>query len=167
MSDRRGAPAPTGLAQVMHGRRDPAAVEMLLRALPEWFGIEKAILGYVEEARQLPTYLAVEGNAVVGAVLLKRHFPHAAEVYLMAVHPSRHRQGIGRALLRSVEAELSSTGARWLQVKTLGPSKPSQAYAATRAFYAAHGFEPLEEIQGLWGDNPCLLMVKAVAAAKT
>ncbi|MGI8701500.1 MAG: hypothetical protein ACR2JU_09905 [Nocardioidaceae bacterium] len=34
--------------------------------------------------------------------------------------------------------------------------------AATRAFYLARGFEPLEEFQHLWPGNPCLLMVKVL-----
>ena len=83
-------------------------------------------------------------------LLLRRHFPEAAEIHLMAVHPSLHRRGIGRLLLRAVEADLRSAGVRWLQVKTLGPSKPSDAYAGTRAFYQAYGFAPLEEIPRLW-----------------
>jgi hypothetical protein len=52
-------------------------------------------------------------------------------------------------------------GVEYLQVKTLGPSHPSRGYAATRRFYEALGFRPLEEIHGLWAeDNPCLLLVK-------
>ena len=48
-----------------------------------------------------------------------------------------------------------------LQVKTLGPSHPSEHYAATRQFYVARGFRPLEELTEIWGeDNPCLIMVK-------
>ena len=144
------------------GHRDPAAVEALLRALPEWFGIEEAIHHYVEDSRTLPTYFAVEGEDVVGALLVRRHFPKAAEVHLMAVHPTQHRRGIGRMLLGAAEADLLADGVRWLQVKTLGPSRPSVAYAATRAFYLACGFDPLEEIHGLWPGNPCLVMVKTL-----
>jgi len=41
------------------------------------------------------------------------------------------------------------------------PRDPDPGYARTRAFYAAMGFEPLEEIVQVWGpDNPCLLLVK-------
>ena len=47
-----------------------------------------------------------------------------------------------------------------LQVKTLGPTRPSEHYDRTRAFYAALGFQPLEEIHDLWPGNPCLIMVK-------
>jgi hypothetical protein len=36
--------------RIDEGPRDPASVERLLRGLPEWFGIESAINGYVDAA---------------------------------------------------------------------------------------------------------------------
>ena len=53
-------------------------------------------------------------------------------------------------------------GVRLLQVKTLGPSDPDEGYRRTRRFYQAVGFEPLEELVGLWPGNPCLIMVKVL-----
>jgi coenzyme F420-0:L-glutamate ligase/coenzyme F420-1:gamma-L-glutamate ligase len=48
-------------------------------------------------------------------------------------------------------------------VKTLGPSRESRGFGATRAFYEAVGFVALEELHGLWGeDNPALILVKDV-----
>ena len=47
-------------------------------------------------------------------------------------------------------------------MKTLGPSYPDAGYAKTRSFYLARGFVPLEEIHGLWEQNPCLLLVKRI-----
>lgn len=56
-------------------------------------------------------------------------------------------------------------GAEYLQVKTLGPSRSDERYAATRAFYAALGFRSLEELHTLWNsENPCLIMVKRLLA---
>ena len=73
----------------------------------------------------------------------------------MAVLPESHRQGAGRALLAAAEAYLSATAVEFLQVKTLGPSDPSEEYARTRAFYEAMGFVPLEELLDLWeSGNP-------------
>lgn len=154
--------------QVTHGRPDPATVERLLRLLPAWFGIEPAVLGYIESARRLPAYLARpadpagQGEPPAGVLLAERHFPHAAEIHLMAVDPARHRQGIGRALVAAAEADLAAGGVRFLQVKTLGPSHPDEGYERTRRFYTGVGFEPLEEITGLWPDSPCLIMIKTL-----
>lgn len=136
-------------------------VDRLLRSLPEWFGIEEAILDYVEAARRLPTYLAwPPAGAAVGVLLAARHFAASAEIHLMAVDRAWHRRGAGRALVAALEADLIADGARLLQVKTLGPTHPDTAYDATRRFYEAVGFLPLEEIHGLWPGNPCLIMVR-------
>jgi GNAT superfamily N-acetyltransferase len=140
----------------------PLDVDRLLRALPEWFGIEPAIVEYVRSAAELPTYCARQVADVVGVLLVKQHFPSSAEIHLMAVQPNRHRRGIGRRLLKAAEADLRNAGVRWLQVKTLGPSRPDEEYARTRAFYRACGFDPLEEIHELWDENPCLLMIKSL-----
>lgn len=151
--------------RVTSGSLDPATVERLLRKLPEWFGIESAISDYVEAARQLPAYLAWPDRApttglAAGVLLAKRHFPSSAEIYLMAVDPAVHRQGVGRALISALEADLAADDVQYLQVKTLGPSHPDAGYARTRLFYASAGFQPIEEITGLWPGNPCLIMIK-------
>jgi GNAT superfamily N-acetyltransferase len=156
--------------RVTANRQDPVTVERLLRSLPEWFGIEAAIVDYVESAGHLRTYLAWSSPAgagadgphdrAVGVLLAKRHFASSAEVHLMAVDRAWHRRGAGRALVAALEADLVADGAALLQVKTLGPTHPDLAYGQTRRFYEALGFLPLEELQGLWPGNPCLLMVK-------
>lgn len=145
----------------MTGKQWPADVERLLRDLPEWFGIESSILQYVEEARTLPTAVALEDDRVVGACLVRDHTPVAAEIEVLAVERSMHRRGIGRRLLQHVESDLRQRGVVLLQVKTFGPSGDSEDYARTRAFYASSGFLPLEERTDIWGpDNPCLISVK-------
>lgn len=152
--------------RITSGHRDPEAVERLLRSLPEWFGIESAIKSYVEDAHTMPTYLAWSSDGTpVGAVLVARHFPTAAEIHLMAVAPDSHRRGIGRALVEALEQDLIADGVTLLEVKTLGPSRPDGHYERTRTFYAAMGFQPLEEILDLWPGNPCLIMVKPLPAA--
>jgi len=48
----------------------------------------------------------------------------------------------------------------WIRVKA--PVSPG--YAATRRFYEAIAFEPIEVFPALWGpDNPCLLMLKGLS----
>jgi N-acetylglutamate synthase-like GNAT family acetyltransferase len=149
---------------VVVGRSDPVPqdVDRLLRALPEWFGIETAIVDYIRSADELPTYCARRAEDVVGVLLVKQHFPQSAEIRLIAVQPDLHGRGIGRRLLQGAETDLRKTRVRWLQVKTLGPSYSDVMYARTRKFYLACGFDPLEEIHGLWEGNPCLLMIKAL-----
>jgi ribosomal protein S18 acetylase RimI-like enzyme len=152
---------------VTTGVQDPGTVRRLLGLLPRWFGIESSNAGYVAAARELPTYLARpaggSGGEPAGVLLAKRHFPGAAEIYLLAVDPAEHRHGAGRALVSALEADLIADGVGLLQVKTLGPSRPDAGYDLTRRFYRALGFEPLEELSGLWDPgNPCLIMVKVL-----
>jgi ribosomal protein S18 acetylase RimI-like enzyme len=147
---------------IVAGQQWPADVDRLLRGLPEWFGIEESIREYVEDARMLPTTIALDDDdRVVGACVVRYHTPVAAEIEVLAVERSMHRRGVGRQLLQEVEADLRERGVVVLQVKTLGPSGKSDEYARTRAFYAALGFLPLEERTDIWGpDNPCLISVK-------
>jgi ribosomal protein S18 acetylase RimI-like enzyme len=163
---------------VSTGEQAPEVVEALLRTVPEWFGIEESNTAYVESARHLLTYLARPrapeeltqgaspgagpGADPVGVLLATRHFPGAAEIYLMAVARSAHRRGAGRALVTALERDLVADGVSLLQVKTSGPSRDDAGYAKTRLFYEAMGFKPLEELHDLWPSNPCLIMVKVL-----
>jgi GNAT superfamily N-acetyltransferase len=133
----------------------------ILRALPEWFGIETAILHYATEIDILPTFLAIEASHTIGFLSIKQHTPYSAEVYVMAVLPDAHHKGVGRSLMGHAHEWLKSQNIQYLQVKTLGPSDPDESYAKTRLFYEAVGFIPLEEFKQIWDeDNPCLIMVK-------
>lgn len=137
------------------------ACEGVLRALPEWFGIEEANLQYLKDIAGLPTFLAQLTGCIAGFLTLKQLTAYAAEIHVMGVLPVYHRLGIGRHLVEAAEIHLKSQGIEYLQVKTLSPAHPDAGYAKTRAFYQALGFRPLEEFPTLWGEaNPCLQMVK-------
>ena len=140
-----------------------AVCEPILRALPQWFGIEEATAYYVQQTDRLPTFLASLDGEVAGFLTLNQHSNYAAEIDVMAVRPEVHRRGVGRALLAEAEAYLRQHGVEYLQVKTLSPAHPDPGYARTRQFYQAMGFRPLEEFPELWGpENPCLQMVKGL-----
>lgn len=133
----------------------------ILRMLPDWFGIEEAVLDYEREIENLPTFLAKVDGSVLGFLSLKQHNQFSAEIYVMAVRPDAHRGGIGRALVEAAKTHARGLGVEYMQVKTLGPSRPDEGYARTRAFYEAMGFRPLEEFKQIWDEhNPCLVMVK-------
>lgn len=138
-----------------------AQAEAVMRALPAWFGIEAAIVGYARAADTFPTLVADVNGAVVGFATLRATSEAAVELHAMAVLPAWHRRGAGRALVERAAAFAAGSGADLLHVKTLAPTHPDPGYAATRSFYAALGFIPLEILPELWGpDNPCLLLVR-------
>lgn len=140
--------------------------EPILRLLPEWFGIEEAIVHYVQEIDRLLTFMAWNQQQAIGFLSLKQHNQFSAEIYVMAVHPHFQRRGVGNQLVEAAEQELQRSGVEYLQVKTLGTSRPNLHYAKTRAFYESVGFRPLEEFLELWEGNPCLQMVKFLRSNK-
>jgi GNAT superfamily N-acetyltransferase len=155
------AAAPPGLTLKGPVLGQAEACTPILLSLPEWFGIEAANDQYIEDIDRLPTLIASLDGSPVGFLTLNEHTPHAAEIHVMGVRPEAHRQGIGRALVHAAEAYLTSRGIMYLQVKTLSPDHPDVHYAATRQFYIAMGFAPLQTFEALWGpENPCLQMVK-------
>lgn len=142
---------------------EAAECERILRGLPEWFGIEEALVQYLRDVAAMDTRVLEDADGdegILGFVTVRRPNEASAELQVMAVHREHRGRGIGRALVADAERRLRAEGREFLQVKTLGPSRPNAEYAATRGFYRSVGFVPLEENR-LWGDvNPCLILVK-------
>jgi ribosomal protein S18 acetylase RimI-like enzyme len=140
-----------------------AVCQMILAALPDWFGRPDANQHYMEFVETHPTFVAYHDGAPIGFLTLQQHFPHSAEIYVMGVLPAYHRQGIGRRLVNAAEHHLRTNGTRFFQVKTLGVAHPDEGYRKTRLFYLGVGFMPLEEFDDLWGANtPALQLVKVI-----
>ena len=169
----------------VHGplRGYAAAAEGILRALPSWFGIESSIVEYATAVEELPTFVALPGEEgdvdvseaaetaaddaggaardVIGFLTVKPTSADALELHVMGVLAEWHRRGVGRALVERAAAYARAEGFALLHVKTLAANDSDPGYAATRAFYLALGFRPLEVLPAVWGpENPCLLLVK-------
>jgi hypothetical protein len=69
------------VAEVAGAAERSRLCDSILRALPEWFGIENAIDDYVREVAKLPT-LAIGDGAFLA---LKIHNEFSAEIYVMGV----------------------------------------------------------------------------------
>ena len=133
----------------------------VLRALPDWFEIESAIIDYVHSSADMPFFAVYNGNQAAGFVAIKKHNPYTSEIYAMGVLKEFHRSGMGRQLLAAGEAYCKGIGNRFLTVKTLAASIESEAYEKTRLFYQSMGFLPIEVFTALWGkENPCLFLAK-------
>lgn len=150
------------IEQLAAGEAD--VCEHILRSLPNWFGIESAIVQYRKDIETMETFVARDSGDIIGFVTIHQHFDYAAEIHVMGVLPDNHRGGTGRAMVEHVEQLLAGRAVEYLQVKTLAPSHPDEGYKKTRTFYSALGFRNLEENK-LWGDaNPCLIMIKRLQA---
>ena len=148
------------------GKGNPEYCERVLRALPDWFGIESATLEYIKISRELPMIVASNEDGIAGFVSLKHHSPFTAEVYVMGVVPEHHRNGIGRRLLNEAEKILATKGTEFLQVKTVSADRSCAFYDKTRLFYQSYGFKEVEVFPTLWDEfNPCLLLIKTIPSA--
>jgi ribosomal protein S18 acetylase RimI-like enzyme len=140
-----------------------ARCEPILRSIPEWFGVEASTQSYIAAAAKLPTWIARMNDRDAGFITIEKHFPQAADIHCIAVHREFHGRGIGTALVHHAEAVLRDQGVQFLQVKTMGPSRPNKEYARTLQFYLRAGFTPLEELHGLWPGIPCLMLIKSLS----
>jgi GNAT superfamily N-acetyltransferase len=139
-------------------------LEPVLRALPDWFGIEESIQNYLRDMDVMPTFIAREGKEILGFLTVKKHFENSAELIVMGVYPEMHRQGAGKKLLEKAEDYFRSQGVEFLHVKTLSSTHPDPFYKKTREFYTAMGFQPLLELPTLWDrNNPCLILIKRIS----
>ena len=140
--------------------------EAVLRTLPGWFGIERALLMYVEDTAKLPTFAIEQDGRVIGFLTLLEHFPTAWEVHCMAIEAHARERGLGSQLITHSEEWLRKRGVEFLQVKTVAASSKSTNYAQTRQFYEARGFVPVEIFPELWDPwNPALQCIKRLNAA--
>jgi GNAT superfamily N-acetyltransferase len=137
--------------------------DSVLRSLPLWFGIESAIIDYIQDVKRMDTWVAYVDNVAIGFASINKHFSESAEIHVMGIIPEYHRQGLGRQLIEAIEKDLHEKGFKFLTVKTLSESRPNKEYDLTRSFYLKNGFIPLEEFKTLWGEsNPCLFLVKVL-----
>lgn len=161
-ADARPPRAPAGLGLRRYSADDASACAAVFASIPEWFGIPTATSAYLADLPRLPSWVATVEGELAGFVSLVRPQPRAFEVHVLAVARARHGQGVGRALVGLAERFARAQDARYMQVKTLGPSQPDAHYEKTREFYRKLGYEPLLESDRLWDGAPTLIFVKAL-----
>jgi ribosomal protein S18 acetylase RimI-like enzyme len=135
----------------------------VLRALPDWFGIEESIRDYVSDVFGMKMWAVFDGDKAIGFCALNVHYKSSAEIHVMGILAEYHRRGIGREFVRLCEDFCAENGHEFLSVKTLDSSHPDKYYARTREFYLSMGFKNLELFKTLWGEsNPCLMLIKHI-----
>jgi ribosomal protein S18 acetylase RimI-like enzyme len=153
------------VVQLYDSKEKSKVCESILRSLPQWFGIESAIIDYIKDVQSMETWVAIDSE-IVGFISLNKHNNLTAEIHVMALLPTFHGKKIGSALIKKVEESLHSQGFKFLTVKTLSENRPDENYDRTRKFYLKYGFTPVEEFKSLWGEhNPCLMMIKSLSVS--
>lgn len=139
--------------------------EAVLRTLPGWFGIERALLMYAADTTKLHTFALEHDARLMGFLTLREHFPRSWEVHCMAIAADVRGTGLGSKLLAHSEEWLGTRGVEFLQVKTVAATGKSAEYEQTRKYYETHGFTPLEIFPDLWDPrNPALQCIKRLHA---
>jgi len=137
----------------------------IAHGLPEWFN--KAGLRVMErELREEKTFLAVEGDGLLGFVTIKPLNEKALEILWIAVRRELRGKGIGTKLLEFVEGWAKDRGFELLVVKSSG-DLTYKPYDETREFYERRGFARIALIDPYpeWGE-PALIYVKALNTTK-
>lgn len=105
--------------------------EKILRSLPQWFGIESAILDYIKDVKTLEVWAAIDAEAD-GFIGVHKHNQATAEIHVMGVLSEYQGKGIGSELIRVAEERLASQNFKFLTVKTLSAARPDKNYDRTR-----------------------------------
>lgn len=135
---------------------------IVLEALPEWFGIEKAREEYIRESADLPFFAAFIEEKPAGFLCLKETGKDTAELHVLGVLKKYHRRGIGRKLFEKAKEAAKKSGYSFLQVKTVQMGRYEE-YDQTNRFYQALGFREFEVFPSLWDENnPCQIYVTAL-----
>ena len=132
----------------------------ILESLPEWFGIEEAREGYINDSADKIFFSANVDDTVVGFLYLKETGKDTVELYCMGVLREYHRNGgFGTALVNAAKECAASEGYTFMQVKTVQMGRYPE-YDATNMFYLNCGFREFEVFPELWGEeNPCQIYV--------
>ncbi|UCZ54240.1 GNAT family N-acetyltransferase [Bacillus shivajii] len=137
--------------------------ERILRLLPEWFGIEDALVNYINQVKEMKMLTVLYRDEVVGFITIQEETIETNEIHLIAVHPDYNQLGIGKMLIAEMEYDSILAGKKFLAVKTLSDKHGDPHYKNTRKFYESVGFVGVQELTELWGkENPCLVMVKNI-----
>lgn len=150
------------IATILDSAQKREIAQTVLDSLPDWFGIPESTAEYIRESAAMPFWADMENGVPRGFIVLKETSPFAAELYVMGVVPTCHRQGVGRALFQALYAHAKAHGYAFLQVKTVREGCYAE-YDRTIAFYRSMGFQELECLPSLWDAcNPCQIFIMSI-----
>ncbi len=148
--------------QVNESKEKQAIARMILEGLKDWFGNPEAREAYIRDSGSLPFFAAEREGHPVGFLCLKETGNATVKLAVMGVQAACHRQGVGKALFDAAKEYAVSAGYLFMQVKTVQMGH-YEDYDRTNRFYRDMGFQELEVIPAIWGEeNPCQIYVQAL-----
>jgi ribosomal protein S18 acetylase RimI-like enzyme len=115
------------------------------------------------EADSSDFWITDDDNGLVGVAYVapERMTEGTWNLYLLAVHPDRQRQGRGMALLAYVEKMLAERGERLLLVETSGVEE----FEYVRSFYRKSGYDEEARIREFYGAGDDKIVFRKVLSA--
>lgn len=147
------------ILQITDNQQKQQIARQVLEALPEWFGIEQAREEYISDSTGQMFFASIHNEQPVGFLCLKPTGRDTVELAVMGVRKEYHRQGIGRALVKSACQMAKKQGFSFMQVKTVQMGHYPE-YDATNRFYQSLGFKEFEVFPTLLDEwNPYQIYV--------
>jgi len=119
--------------------------------LKEWFG-EVGLANMTIDLPHQRGLVVLLDDRLVG---FATWFVNEGSAYIgwLAVDPTRHRQGIGSALIEKLKRVIRSHALTRLRVWTLSQTVDYLPYEHTRSFYRAMGFKSWQQVPGYCKDG--------------
>ena len=134
----------------------------ILEALTEWFEVPEYREEYIRESGSWIFFAAEENGKETGFLCLKETGKPTVELAVMGVRKEYHRHGTGKALFEAAKEYAAAAGYEFMQVKTVETGHYEE-YDRTNLFYRSLGFQELEVIPAIWGENnPCQIYVMSL-----
>lgn len=150
------------IIQLTNEEEKKHVTQIILEALPEWFGIPESREEYINESVDKIFFCAYDNNRPVGFLYLKETGSATIELHVMGILKEFHRHGIGRKLFENAKKAAMEAGYSFMQVKTVQMGKYKE-YDKTNQFYISLGFKEFEVFPTLWDEwNPCQIYLMAL-----
>ena len=134
--------------------------DLILKDLPEWFGLEDSRKDYIKKSVDRPFFAYYIDERPVGFIVFKKTSEDSGEIYVMGVLKDYHGKKIGSKLVETLENYAIEENYTFLQVKTVEKGHYRE-YDLTNDFYHKMGFKDLECFPSLWDEwNPCQILIK-------
>ncbi|MBK9143105.1 MAG: GNAT family N-acetyltransferase [Candidatus Melainabacteria bacterium] len=143
-------------------KKTDQAVCLVLRQIP-YFTYEPTILEYGRETLKpfATTLMATsESGEAIGCAVIEIVNAITMEIVVMGVRPQNRRQGVGTALINGAEDVARSKDKKFLLLKTVGPSQRDREADTALEFFYKNDFCLLTEMDFVWQDYYCGIMIK-------